>query len=141
MFKLLLILLVGVRCSVGYPAILTPNAQVSPGSFCTKYNKDFLELRYGEQIAYCMRNVSTKTKNEICKRDGVNDRTHYTVDHIIPLSLGGSNHSSNLWCQRKDLNTSELEYFYYKQVSRGILRWIDAVEGVLSCKFYHDCLY
>lgn len=106
-----------------------------PGHLCAPTNPDFAEYRYQEQVPICKRNVSTKKKNEICERDGVKDRTNYTVDHIIPLSLGGSNADSNLWCQHKSLAVTNIEYFIYIQLRQNAVSQKQAIRGILKVKF------
>lgn len=106
-----------------------------PGSLCTPSDPDFLEYRYPERIAYCRRNVTTWRKIEICKRDGVYDRRHYTVDHIISLSVGGSNHDDNLWCQHEDLAVTDLEYRMFRKLSRGDISQVEAIDTILDAKF------
>ena len=48
------------------------------------------------------RNVSQATKERVYERYGVVARKpgEYEVDHLVPLSLGGSNALRNLWPQR-----------------------------------------
>jgi len=123
-----------------FPYPLTPDKNVSPGEYCTVEDKDFDHFRYPENIAYCRREVSSWLKDEVCKRDGVNNRRpNYTVDHIIPLSLGGNNYKTNLWCQHRDILSAPMEYYYYELVRDGKIRRLDAVSHLLRCKFHRDC--
>jgi 5-methylcytosine-specific restriction endonuclease McrA len=105
------------------------------GSLCTTADPTFYEYRYQEQIPYCKRDVTTERKIEICKRDGVEDRSDYTVDHIIPLSLGGSNSDDNLWCQHKLLAVTNIEYEAYKELENGSISQKQAIDKVLKAKF------
>jgi len=106
-----------------------------PGEFCTSKDKDFSRYRYKEQIPVCKRNVSTKRKNVICKRDGVDDRSEFKVDHIIPLSMGGNNSDRNLWCQHMSLDTSAIEGFAYRRLENNKFTHNEAVEFVKGYKF------
>lgn len=121
-----------------YPLI--PDVKKTPGAYCTLHDRDFDEYRYYDRIAHCKRNVSTKTKDEVCRSYGVFDRRDYTVDHLIPLSLGGSNHVCNLWCQNKAINSSGIEYYLYTQVRDGLMGARDAIEQLLTLKFDPDSI-
>jgi len=105
-----------------------------PGSLCTPRDPDFKEYRYPEKIAYCKRNVTTQRKIDICARDGVYNRRHYTVDHFIPLSMGGSNHDDNLWCQHEDLAVTGLEYNLYRKMYRGDIGQSNAIRIIKKAK-------
>ena len=120
----------------GYPK--TPNINVAPGSLCTAEDKDFEGYRYDERIPYCKRNVSYARKDAICKLYGIYDRTGYTIDHIIPLSAGGSNHDRNLWCQSRSIYTGHIEYWVYKQLRDGKMIQAEAVRYILAHKFNPD---
>ena len=113
----------------------TPRIWDSPGRLCTTKDKDFERFRYPEKVAYCKRNVSVRTKDRVCASYGVYDRAGYTVDHIIPLSLGGSNHVSNLWCQSRKIYTGHLEFYFYRMVSQGKMRHATALHAIMSWKF------
>lgn len=105
------------------------------GHLCTETDPDFDGFRYEEQIPHCTRNVTTKRKIHICLRAGVEDRTEYTVDHIIPLSLGGSNADENLWCQHSSDAVTHLEYQTYLQLNRGEITQQEAIDIILDAKF------
>lgn len=105
------------------------------GDLCTSDNPDFDGVRYEENIPHCYRNVSTGEKNAICERDGVFDRTGFTVDHIIPLSIGGSNSRKNLWCQNNSLSVTGLEAEMYKMVKAGDITQKEAIKRILKAKF------
>jgi len=119
-----------------YAFPITPNV---PGDYCTPQNPDFKEYRYAEQIPVCTRNVSLARKDSICKKVGVTDRTDFTIDHIIPLSLGGSNSDTNLWCQHKSLNVTREEYTQYLEVSKGLKTQAEARKYLLGLKFGSVC--
>jgi len=106
-----------------------------PGSFCTDQNPDFDGYRYQESIPHCKRHVTTSRKIAVCRRDGVEDRSEFTVDHIIPLSIGGSNADDNLWCQHKSLAVTGLEYKAFQALSKSEATQKEAVDMVLSVKF------
>ena len=59
--------------------------------------KDVCESGYARKT----RNVSTKLKNEIKDSYKIPPvyRNNFTIDHFIPLSLGGTNDARNLWPQ------------------------------------------
>jgi len=137
MKRLLFMLLLIGTSSFAYP--LKPNHHLSPGSFCTVNDPDFTEFRYEENIPYCTRNVSFARKNAICKRDGVDDRKDFVVDHIIPLSIGGNNKDDNLWCQHHSLSTASLEYNCYTQLKNNQITRLEATNIILNCKFNHIC--
>ena len=117
----------------------TPNPQRSPGDLCTEESDDFLEYRYEEQFPYCSRNVPYEVKNRIYEQYGVPEhlRGDYTIDHIIPLSIGGSNAVRNLWPEHKSIKAQrpELEYCLYLRVRDGELSQREAVQIVLDAKF------
>lgn len=115
--------------------MLHPLVPPVSGSLCSPQDPDFDEYRYSEKIAHCKRNVTTARKNAICARDGVFDRTEYTVDHILPLSLGGSNKDDNLWCQHKSLAVTSLEYKLFTQLRDGAIRQFDALNAIIKAKF------
>jgi hypothetical protein len=51
-----------------------------------------------------VRNVSAKTKTKVYSEYKVSrkDRSRYTIDHLIPVELGGSNALDNLWPEPKN---------------------------------------
>lgn len=116
-----------------------PIKDYTTGSLCTKDDKDFREYRYKEQIPYCERNVSTKTKTEIydAYQIPLNERGDYTIDHFIPLSIGGTNHKDNLWAEHKSIKASrgDFELQTYLKLSRGEITQAEAIEAVLNEKW------
>ena len=75
-------------------------------------------------------------KDQVCREEGVPVRTQdYTVDHIIPLSLSGSNDRMNLWCQHVSLNVTRLEYQMYTLVRNGDMPVEEAIKILLDKKF------
>ena len=82
-----------------------PAMDITPGSMCTCPDS----YRYPEHIPYCTRNVSSSTKAQVIQTydrsfgyqiEAMN-RQDFKIDHFIPLCMGGSNSSNNLWPQHK----------------------------------------
>lgn len=105
------------------------------GRLCSSSDIDFDGYRYQENISHCNRNVTTERKDAICQRDGVEDRSEFTVDHIVPLSLGGDNSDENLWCQHHSLAVTHLEQQMYLALSRCEITQQEAIATVLNAKF------
>lgn len=97
----ILSLLTANAYSLEYPK--NPNTELTPGSLCDRPDS----YRYPEHIAYCERDVSGAMKAEIFETYrqqlgytlDLSNRSHYKIDHYIPLCAGGSNEEVNLWPQ------------------------------------------
>ncbi len=123
--------------ALGYP--MTPDADETPGSVCTTSNDDFDEYRYPEKIPYCGRNVASSLKKEIYEWYGISEseRKDYTIDHLIPLSIGGDNDRRNLWPEHKEVKATrpDLEMKLYKQLRDAKIKQKIAIERILEVKF------
>ncbi len=115
-----------------------PDPKMTTGSLCTPDNPDFERYRYKERIPYCRRNVPTWMKNEVYRRYGVSLRckSEYTIDHFIPLSLGGTNEFDNLWPEPKSIKAlrQNLEYELYKRLRMGKITQAEAVLAIVQAK-------
>ena len=122
-----------------YPTI--PNREETPGHLCTTKNPDFKEYRYSEKIPYCQRNVNTDRKKFIYDNYKIaeNERNQYTIDHLVPLSIGGSNEIKNLWPEHKNVKAERptLEVDTYKALEAGEITQKDAIEIILNAKFHN----
>ena len=119
-----------------YPSI--PDNHKTPGELCTDDDADFTEYRYDEEIPYCERNVSTALKSEIYDsyRIPKSERKSYTIDHLIPLSIGGDNSRLNLWPEHKKLKATRpaLEMDVYVALRDGKVTQDEAVHWILREK-------
>lgn len=122
------------------PEPIIPDSGRTPGHLCSYLDADFSEFRYDEYIPYCNRNVSEGLKNQIYKEYGIPapNRQYYTIDHLIPLAIGGSNSKTNLWPEPKALKAKRpnLEYDVYLQLKYGEITQERAIEVILNAKFY-----
>lgn len=117
-----------------------PDPIMTPGSVCN----DADENRYPEGIAYCERDVETRTKREIIRRYDAKlgfhiqsmNRNHFKIDHLIPLCAGGSNEVSNLWPQHRSIYelTDPLEPLLCEKMARGRIRQKDAITFIIQAK-------
>jgi hypothetical protein len=120
--------------SFGFPT--RPNETNAP-HFCSPLDPDFKELKYSSKIPTCHRKVSSSLKKRVYDEYGIaeSDRTNYTVDHIIPLFLGGSNHRLNLWPQHKQITTAPREASLYWAVVGERMHPFEAINELLMIKF------
>lgn len=111
-----------------------PDANVTTGDFCTPDDRDFIGYRYSERIPYCVRNVSRHLKARIYAQYNIPERCRheYTVDHFIPLAMGGSNRPQNLWPEHRNVKATrqDLEQQLYLQLANGEITQMQAVEQV-----------
>lgn len=116
----------------------TPDPSVV-GSLCTNNDSDFAEYRYKERIPYCRRNLSSYEKRRIYEAYGVptHCRSSYTIDHFIPLSLGGTNRANNLWPEAKSIKKlrQNLELELFQQLKSGVITQAEAVAAIRDAKF------
>ncbi len=117
---------------------INPDVSKTPGEFCSQQDKDFFELRYNEKMPYCDRNVDQWKKNRIYKAYTIpaDCRHRYTVDHLVPLSLGGNNAEENLWPEHVLVKRTrqQLEQDLYEAVQRNELKSHEAVQILLEAK-------
>jgi hypothetical protein len=124
--------------SENYP--IGPNPQTTPGSLC----QNSPTRRYPENIVYCERDVSTATKNALIKmydkelgfHIGSMNRGDFKIDHFIPLSVGGSNNSDNLWPQHKSVYkvTDPLEQLLFDKIQDGRIKQEEAIRVIREGK-------
>lgn len=85
-------------CALAQPPIL-PDPKLTPGSTFPVTRADVCVPGYSKKV----RDVPVALKREVLRRYGVSpqDRRDYEIDHLIPLSIGGSNSIRNLWPQSR----------------------------------------
>ncbi len=122
--------------AIAFPT--APDPSVTPGSLCDEEDDDFSEYRYGEEIPYCQRGVSQAMRDYIYEVYGISERSQhlYTIDHFIPLALGGDNDPENLWPEHVDIKKLRynLELDLYLDLRAGIITQEEAVEMIVHAK-------
>ncbi|OFZ18897.1 MAG: hypothetical protein A2Z20_12365 [Bdellovibrionales bacterium RBG_16_40_8] len=122
-----------------------PDVYATPGDLCDETDPDFIEYRYQEHVAYCERNVSVNLKAKIYKYYNIpaNRRRSYTIDHYIPLSIGGSNHEQNLWPEHKEIKKlrPNLEVEVYEAVREGRITRQQAIDEIIKAKMNPPLLF
>lgn len=135
--RIFLLVFLVASAAWGYPEY--PDASRTPGDLCTESDSDFQEYRYSEQIPYCRRSVSSGLKKTIYRDYGIDlsQKSQYTIDHLVPLSMGGSNSRENLWPEHKAIKAlrPNLEYKVYLALRGGRIYQEEAVDIVLEAKF------
>jgi hypothetical protein len=117
---------------------VTPDLSVTPGDRCSDDDIDFVEYRYNEQMPYCRRNVWDALKNRVYKAYSIPEkcRHRYTIDHMVPLALGGSNNEKNLWPEHHLVKATRqaLENELYWKVRAGTMSSDSAVQILYNAK-------
>lgn len=125
--------------SQAYPVV--PDPVKTQGDFCDEKDPDFTQYRYQEQIPYCRRNVTWFRREQIYDLYQVPDacRHRYTVDHFIPLALGGNNDDVNLWPEHVHVKATRpyLEQELFLAMDRGEITQKEAVEIIVKEKTKH----
>lgn len=120
------------------PIPITPDEKQTPGDYCSDTDKDFTEYRYAEKIPYCTRNVKTNLKKKLYAIYKVPSKceNRYTIDHLVPLALGGNNSQDNLWPEHLLVKATRqmMEEDLYQKVSKGLMKVNDAVQQILEAK-------
>jgi hypothetical protein len=121
---------------------LVPNKIETPGNLCDQENPDFDELRYSEKLPHCARRVSSEDRAKIYDKYKIplKCRPNYTIDHFIPLSIGGSNSPKNLWPEHRliKLTRFHFEEEIHEKVSTGQVTQKEAIEIVRQKKLNPD---
>jgi len=116
----------------------TPDPEYTSGELCSEQDADFAGYRYEQKIVYCERNVTTEMKNEIYEyyRVPVAQRHNYTIDHFIPLSIGGNNNYKNLWPEHKKIKQTRLnlEQVLYEAVRDNRMSQEEAIHKIIEAK-------
>lgn len=122
-----------------YP--LTPDPEMTSGELCSEEDPDFSSYRYEEGIPYCERDVSGWRKEQIYELYNIPEkcRDHYTIDHFIPLAVGGDNSDVNLWPEHVLVKATrpDLELDLYYALANGELTQKEAIEIVIKEKMSH----
>ncbi|MCB0405843.1 MAG: HNH endonuclease [Bdellovibrionales bacterium] len=126
----------GALFGAGVPLI--PNPEFTNGDLCGVKDKDFDEFRYDEEIAHCKRNVSKGRRDGIYEDYNIPSRCRndYTIDHFIPLSIGGNNRNENLWPEHKAIKAvrENLEYDVYLDLRGARITQKEAVSIIRTAK-------
>ena len=119
-----------------YPLI--PDPEMTHGDLCTEDNPDFETHRYRENVPYCQRNVSWLRREKIYEKYNIppHCRRRYTIDHFIPLALGGSNADINLWPEHILVKATrpQLEQELYIELEEGKIKQEEAIEIIVREK-------
>jgi hypothetical protein len=118
--------------------LIKPDPQLTYGDTCTKDNPDFAGYRSNEHYPYCNRNVSYGLKTRIYAEYHIPQkcRQEYTIDHFIPLSMGGSNAPQNLWPEHKNVKATRqnLEQDLFNEIMEGRISQSEAIKEIVEAK-------
>jgi hypothetical protein len=109
-----------------------PDPSMTPGRFCNPKNA----IKYVRNVPICKRNVSTKLRNKVFNRYGIHHslRHLYTIDHLFPVALSGSNSIKNLWPMPRAMERHDIEHQIINQFKSGFITHSQAVILILELK-------
>lgn len=116
-----------------------PDPNMTRGSLCDTGNT----YRYPERIRYCERDVDVYLKEQIFFRYGQKynnfknyKRSHFKMDHFVPLCMGGSNNADNIWPQHQTIYpyTDRIEELLCVGMAKGRLKQSQAVQTMMQVK-------
>lgn len=115
-----------------------PDSSMTTGAFCDRQDPDYLGEAYPEKIAKCARDVIYQTKQKIYNLYNVRSQCqkNYTIDHFIPLSLGGNNANENLWPEHKSIKAlrQNLELDLFQKLRDGKISQAEAIRQIRHAK-------
>ncbi|WP_018292122.1 HNH endonuclease domain-containing protein [Verrucomicrobium sp. 3C] len=126
--------------ALGYSALaqspILPDPKLTPGDTFPVSREDVCVPGYSKTV----RDVPIALKREVLRRYGVPlaDRRNYEIDHLIPLSLGGSNSIRNLWPQSRRTqpwNAGKKDFLedrLHKLVCSGRVDFAEAQKAIAS---------
>lgn len=121
-----------------YP--LTPDPEQTNGDLCSEHDRHFMARKYPEKIPVCRRHVEGDLKRRVYRTYDIPDhcRRNFTVDHLIPLSIGGSNAFANLWPEHLAIKAGRLHFEeeVFDQVREGQISQQQAIDLVRQRKFH-----
>lgn len=79
----------GPDCRTG----LLPDRACTPGQVLTSSKPKVCTAGYAQTV----RNVTSTTRRKVIERYDYSPIGEFEIDHLVPLSLGGSNDVTNLW--------------------------------------------
>lgn len=133
---LALALLAGVAVASVNPEPIRPAPGSTPGAILTTDAVKVCVPGYSDTV----RKVSSATKRKVFATYGIRnpEKGRYEIDHLVPLSLGGSNHITNLWPQSYGTETvnaktkNRLEWRLYALVCDGKVKLKDAQKDIAT---------
>ncbi|MBV9390031.1 MAG: HNH endonuclease [Chroococcidiopsidaceae cyanobacterium CP_BM_ER_R8_30] len=137
-FAIVLVLVLGV-CTIAVAdqtSPYLPDPQLTPGSvFADVSQQEICQPGYTKSV----RAVSSEEKQQVYREYGISNRRprEYTIDHLIPLELGGSNEIRNLWPEPNQgpnnaHDKDELENVLHEQVCAGNIPLEQAQQEIQS---------
>lgn len=103
---------------------LLPDARCTPGQVLTTSKRKVCTPGYAQTV----RNVTTMTRRRVIARYDFKPSGRFEMDHLVPLSLGGSNDVTNLWPETAPMFylKDRLEFALWRAVCDGRVKLRDA---------------
>jgi hypothetical protein len=119
-------------CAAAAATIAVQDPRLTPGVIDARATVKMLcTPGYSSKI----RNVTSAMKREVCREYGKKPPCPkgFEIDHLVPLSLGGSNAPANLWPQpwKEAREKDRVEWSLYHKVCHGQISLERAQEVIL----------
>lgn len=123
--------------------VIYPNRTLTPGDIMSSNITEICVSGYSDSV----RNVSQKMRDWIYieyRLSPDQPADSFEVDHLVPLSIGGSNDEKNLWPQPRDprpgyKEKDVLENYYHRQVCDGEMSLAEA-QSIMANNWFQGYL-
>lgn len=135
LFGLLIAAALPVVSAFASDTLIRPDPRLTPGAVLPVTAEQVCQLGYAKSV----RHVDGKTKARVYREYGIDRNAgFYEIDHLISLSLGGSNDIRNLWPESYDTTPwnaeakDTLEDRLHKLVCDGTISLAEAQHAIAS---------
>lgn len=122
------------------PDYLYPDSRLTPGRAETDSFADLTKSYNGQTYSQAHRAVSSSEKKTICAEYPTQCRGKVEIDHYIPLAIGGSNDTANLWAQPEKNEWNSKDYGFHAKDKLETFLVIKVKKGDIAPKDAQQCI-
>lgn len=122
------------------PDRLYPDPKFTKGKVETSSFVDLIKSYNGQTYSQAHRAVSSSEKKTICAEYVHNCGEKVEIDHFIPLAIGGSNDTTNLWAQPEVNDWNGQDFGFHTKDKLETFLVAKVKKGEVAPKVAQDCI-